>query len=362
MLGDIERKVRAGERLTFDDGVRLFRTDDLHGLIRLADAVRTARHGRRTCYIRNAHLNYSNVCAYDCEFCGFSRKEGQEGAWEMDLDAVFAWADRARFGDLDEVHVVGGVHPRLPYEYYLDLLRGLRERYPRLHLKAFAAPEIDRFAAISGKGVEAVLEDLRGAGLGSLPGGGAEVFSDRVWDLLCARKPRPARWIEIHRAWHRMGGRSTCTMLYGHVETDEERVDHLLRLRALQDETGGFMAFIPLAFQPERNRLSHLPRPTAQADIRVHAAARLLLDNFDHIKAYWVMTGLKMAQVLLSCGADDLDGTVVEERVVHMAGADSPPGVTEEELRALILDAGGEPVRRDSLYRVLEPARGTVPR
>jgi aminodeoxyfutalosine synthase len=234
------------------------------------------------------------------------------------------------------------------------MVRGLKERYPRLHVKAFTATEIDGFTRRAGKGAEEVLRELREAGLDSLPGGGAEVFSDRVWDRVCPAKTRPDRWLDIHRAWHRIGGRSTCTMLYGHIETVEERVDHLLRLRALQDETGGFTAFIPLAFQAGNNRLSHLPAPTAQTDLRVHAAARLLLDNFDHVKAYWIVTGLKMAQVLLSFGADDLDGTVVEERVLHMAGAGSPPGVPEEVLRGLIREAGRDPVRRDSLYRPLE--------
>ena len=354
MLRDVEEKVRSGGRLSFEDGVRLFRSDDLHGLGRLADLVRERKNGNRATYIRNVHLNYSNVCALDCDFCGYSRRAGQEGAWEMTLPEVFDYAARAGAEGLDEVHIVGGVHPTLPFEYYLGMLRGLRERFPRLHLKAFTATEIDRFTRLAGKGVEEVLGELRAAGLDSLPGGGAEVFSDRVWDRVCPSKTRPERWLEVHRTWHRMGGRSTCTMLYGHIETVEERVDHLLRLRALQDETGGFTAFIPLAFQAGNNRLSSLPPPTAQTDLRVHAVARLLLDNVDHIKAYWVMTGLKMAQILLSFGADDLDGTVVEERVVHMAGADSPPGVSENDLRILIREAGREPVRRDSLYRSLE--------
>jgi aminodeoxyfutalosine synthase len=354
-LRDIEEKVRAGERLTFEDGVRLFRAPDLFAVGRLANFVREKKNGHRAYYVRNMHLNYTNVCVFDCHFCSFYRKEGQEGAWEMDLEAVFAYAAKARFERLNELHIVGGVHPRLPFEYYLEMLRGLKERYPELHLKAFTATEIDHLTKISKKPADRVLVELREAGLDSLPGGGAEIFAPRVWSQICSGKARPERWLEIHRAWHRLGGRSTATMLYGHIETDEERVDHMLRLRALQDETGGFTAFIPLAFQVENNRLSRLPRPTAQTDLRVHAVARLLLDNFDHIKAYWVMTGLKMAQILLSWGADDIDGTIVEERIVHMAGAESPLGVTEEELRALIREAGREPVRRDTLYRPLEP-------
>jgi aminodeoxyfutalosine synthase len=355
-LADIEAKVETGERLSFEDGVRLFRTDDLFALGRLANRVREAKNGNRAYYVRNLHLNYTNVCAFDCSFCSFYRKEGAEGAWEMDLDTIFGYAAKARFEKLNELHIVGGVHPKLPFAYYLEMLRGLKERYPELHLKGFTATEIDHFTKISRKSAGQVLAELREAGLDSLPGGGAEIFAERVWNRICSGKARPERWLDIHRTWHRMGGRSTSTLLYGHIETDEERVDHMLRLRELQDETGGFTAFIPLAFQVENNGLKGIPKPTAQTDLKVHAVARLLLDNVDHIKAYWVMTGLKMAQILLAYGADDIDGTIVEERIVHMAGAESPLGVAEEELRALIREAGREPVRRDTLYRPLEPA------
>jgi aminodeoxyfutalosine synthase len=354
-LGDLGTKVEAGERLSFDDGVRLFRTRDLFTLGRLANLVRERKNGDRAYYVRNMHLNYTNVCVFDCSFCSFYRKEGAAGAWEMDLDTVFAYAAKARFDRLNEIHIVGGVHPKLPFSYYLEMLRGLKERYPELHLKAFTATEIDHFTKLTRKGPSEVLAQLREAGLDSLPGGGAEIFADRVWNQICSGKARPERWLEIHKAWHGLGGRSTATMLYGHIENDEERVDHMLRLRGLQDETGGFTAFIPLAFQIENNRLTGLQKPTAQTDLKVHAVGRLLLDNFDHIKAYWIMTGLKMAQILLSYGADDIDGTIVEERIVHMAGAESPLGVSEEELRALIQEAGRVPVRRDTLYRPLEP-------
>ncbi len=349
-LRDIESKVQAGERLSLDDGVRLFKTRDLFTLGRLANQVREKKNGDKTFYIRNMHLNYSNVCVFDCTFCSFYRKEGQEGAWEMDLDAIYRYAAKTKFEKLDEVHIVGGVHPKLPYRYYTEMLRGLKERYPKVHVKAFTATEIDHLAKISKKPLVELLEDLRAAGLDSLPGGGAEIFAPRVWDQVCSGKARPERWLEIHRAWHKMGGRSTATMLYGHIETDEERVDHMIRIRELQDETGGFTAFIPLTFHPEGNALSHIPKATAQTDLKVHAVARLVMDNVDHIKAYWIMTGLKTAQLLLSYGADDIDGTIVEERIVHMAGADSPLGVTEDELCALIREAGRVPVRRDTLY------------
>jgi aminodeoxyfutalosine synthase len=355
-IADIEEKVQAGERLSGEEGVRLFRTQDLFTLGRLANRVRERKNGNRGYYVKNLHLNYTNVCVFDCHFCSFYRKDGAPGAWEMDLDSIFAYAAKAHFENLNEIHIVGGVHPKLPFSYYLEMLRGLKERYPELHLKAFTATEIDHLAKIARKSAEAVLRELREAGLDSLPGGGAEIFADRVWNQVCSGKARPERWLEIHRTWHKMGGRSTATMLYGHIETDEERVDHMLRLRALQDETAGFTAFIPLAFQVENNRLSQLPKVTAQTDLRVHAVARLLMDNVDHIKAYWIMTGLKMAQVLLSYGADDIDGTILEERIVHMAGAESPLGVSEEEMRTLIREAGRDPVRRDTLYRPLEPA------
>jgi aminodeoxyfutalosine synthase len=274
----------------------------------------------------------------------------------MDLDAIFAYAARTKFERLNEIHIVGGVHPKLPYRYYLEMLRGLKERYPHVHLKAFTATEVDHLVKLSKKGLEETLRDLMEAGLDSLPGGGAEIFADRVWNQVCSGKARPERWLEIHRIAHRLGLRSTATMLYGHIETDEERVDHMLRLRALQDDTGGFTAFIPLAFHPENTRLAHIEKATVQTDLKVHAVARLVLDNFDHIKAYWIMTGLKTAQMLLSFGVDDIDGTIVEERIVHMAGAETPPGVAEADLRALIREAGRVPVQRDTLYRALEPA------
>ncbi len=352
-LRELEDKIRAGERLSFEDGVRLFKTRDLFTLGRLANAAREKRHGDRTFYVKNMHLNYSNVCVFDCKFCAFYRREGQEGAWEMDLDTVFAYAAKTQFEKLDEIHIVGGVHPKLPYRYYLEMLRGLKERYPHVHLKAFTATEIDHLVKLSKKPLSDTLLELQEAGLDSLPGGGAEIFAKRVWDEVCSGKAKPDRWIEIHRVAHQLGLRSTSTMLYGHIETDEERVDHMLRLRALQDETGGFTAFIPLAFHPANTELANIPPATVQTDIKVHAVARLLLDNIDHIKAYWIMTGLKTAQLLLSYGVDDIDGTIVEERIVHMAGAESPLGVAEAELHALICEAGRTPVRRDSLYRVV---------
>ena len=350
MLHEIEAKLRAGARLTREDGIALFQTDDIYTLGRLANEQRERRHGDRTTYVRNMHLNYSNVCVHSCTFCAFARREGQEGAWEMSVKEAVAYAENGGLDQLSELHIVGGIHPKLPYAYYTDLLRALKRRFPHAHLKAFTAVEIEHLGRIGKRPIEQVLGDLRKAGLDSLPGGGAEIFARRVWDRICSKKTSPEAWINIHRTAHRLGLRSTSTMLYGHIETAEERVDHMLALRALQDETGGFTAFIPLAFQAENTQMADVPEPTAHVDMKVHAAARLLLDNIEHIKAYWVMTGLPMAQLLLSYGADDLDGTIIEERIAHMAEAESPAGVTEERLRALITEAGREPVLRDSLY------------
>lgn len=352
-LAEIEEKVGAGARLTFDDGLRLFRTPDLFALGRLAHSVRERLHGNQAYYVKNLHLNYSNLCIHACRFCGFYRKPGQEGGWEFTVEEAVRYAEAHGAAEAREVHIVGGVHPKLPYEYYTDLVRAVKARFPHLHVKAFTAVEIDHIARIGGRTIEETIRDLRDAGVDSLPGGGAEIFAREVWEQVCSTKTPPERWLEIHHAAHRLGLRSTATMLYGHIERDEHRVDHMLRLRELQDETDGFTAFVPLAFQTDHNEISHLPPPTAQLDLRVHAAARLLLDNFEHIKAYWIMTGLSMAQILLGFGADDLDGTIAEERVVHMAGATSPPGVTEARLCRLVREAGCEPVERDSLYHAV---------
>jgi aminodeoxyfutalosine synthase len=346
----IAARVARGERLSFDDGVWFFRDADLLDLGALANRVREARHGRRAYYVRNLHLNYSNVCVLDCAFCAYGRKRGQPGAYEMALEEVWKKAEVIPRAGIREVHVVGGLHPDFPFDYYRDLLRGLKARHPGAHLKAFTAVEIDHFCRIAGKPAEAILATLRDAGLDSLPGGGAEIFAERVRGRLCAHKTDGDRWLAIHRAAHRLGIRSTATMLYGHIETIEDRVDHLLRLRALQDETGGFTAFVPLAFLPRRTRLGNLPGPTAQDDVRAIAVARLLLDNVDHVKTYWVMTGVKLAPVCLHVGADDLDGTIVEEKIAHMAGSGGPGGLSRDDLIRLIREAGREPVERDALY------------
>jgi aminodeoxyfutalosine synthase len=353
-IADLEEKARAGQRLSAEEGVRLYQTSDLATLHRAADSVRQRRHGRKAFYVVNMHLNYSNVCVDSCMFCAFAKKDDQAGAYEMDLDEVF---ERARIlADVPgaEVHIVGGLHPRYPYRYYVDMIRGLSERYPNLHIKCFTAVEIDHLARLSGRTWEQVLADLKEAGMDSMPGGGAEVLTDRVRRKLCADKISSDEWIHIHRLAHRMGIRSNATMLFGHIERADERIEHMMKLRALQDETGGFMAFIPLRFHPANTRLQKLPMASDADVLRNIAVARLMLDNFAHIKAYWTQVGLETARDAMRCGADDFDGTVVDERITHFAGAKTPVGVTEERIWSLIREGGFLPVRRDSWYNELE--------
>jgi len=352
----IRDKVCAGEPLDQEDGLALFRHPNLIELGQLANEVRERRHGQRTYFNRNMHINATNVCLASCRFCSFARtKPGDEGAYTMSLDE--AWGrlrKRLAAGDpITEIHIVNGLNDGLPFSYYTELLAGLKRLAPAVHLKAFTAVEIHFFAQHFGMAVPVVLQRLRAAGLDSLPGGGAEIFAERVRRKICADKCDAEQWLDVHRTAHRMGLRSNCTMLYGHIETDEERVDHLLALRALQEETGGFQCFIPLAFHPEDNDLSRLPAPTGVEDLRTFAVARLLLHNIPHIKAYWVMLGLKTAQTAQWFGADDLDGTVQEERIYHMAGADTPERLEVRELVHLIEQAGRVPAERDTLYNVL---------
>jgi aminodeoxyfutalosine synthase len=350
-MEELVAKVERGERIAPEEALRLFAWDDIHSLGRLANAIRERKNGAYAYYVKNMHLNYTNVCVHACKFCGFARKLNEtEGAWQMDLEQVLAQAESAAAQNLTEVHIVGGLNPRYPYEFYPAMLRKIRDRYPKLHIKAFTATEIDFISKIGKRSWESTLRDLQAAGLNSLPGGGAEVFSKRVWDEICDRKTSPEKWLQIHELAHRLGLRSTATLLYGHVETIEERVEHMRLLRDLQDRTGGFTAFIPIAFQPERNDLAHLGRTTALDDLRTHAVARIFLDNFEHVKAYWVTLGPKMAQVMMSFGADDIDGMIVVERIMHMSGAAVPNGLQEEKLVHILREAGRIPVQRDSVY------------
>jgi aminodeoxyfutalosine synthase len=350
----VAEKVLAGERLAFEDGLTLYESDDLPGLGLLANVVRERKNGDLAYFIVNRHINYTNICVNRCRFCAFSRSPGEEGAYLLSVEQCLEKAAGFHDGRVSEFHIVGGLHPELRLDYGERLLRGLKERFPRVHLQAFTAVEIAHFARQDGIPVEDCLRRLKAAGLGSLPGGGAELFSPRVRSLLCPKKLSPDGWLEVMRAAHRLGLRSNATLLYGHIETPDEIVSHLLRLRELQDETGGFLAFIPLAFHPEHTALESETEPTTACDdLRALAVARLMLDNFPHIKAFWIMLGLKLAQVALSFGADDVDGTVVEERITHAAGAQTPEGVSAAELVALIREAGRQPVERDTLYEIL---------
>lgn len=354
-LADLYRKVAEGERLTFHDGVRLFRSRELMAIGAMANAVRERKNGNAAYFVRNMHLNPTNVCTVDCRFCGFYRpyREKDRG-WTWTLEHCLAEVRKNLRDAITEVHIVGGHNPDYPYEFYLDLVRGIHEVRADLHVKAFTCAEYDFFARRFQKDLDAVLEDFKAAGVDSLPGGGAEVLVERVRREIYPKKISAERWLEVAKAAHRHGLRSNATLLYGHVETIEERIEHLCRLRALQDETGGFMCFIPLAFHPENTALSHLPGPTGFDDLMTIAVARLMLDNFDHVKAYWIMISPRIAQIGLNMGADDIDGTVVEEKIVHMAGATTPVGLTVDQLLRLVRDAGREPIQRDSVYNVVK--------
>jgi aminodeoxyfutalosine synthase len=351
-LRPLAAKVRAGDRLDEADALTCLATPHLLHLGRLADAVRRELHGDVAYYNLNRHINPTNVCVYtyNCKFCGFAALPGEDHAWEMTHEEVYRRAGEQGGHQATEFHIVGGLHPDLSLDWYLEMLRGLKERFPGAHLKAFTAIEIGWFAKREKLSIEEVLSRLRDAGLGSLPGGGAEIFHSEVREIICDGKLDADEWIEVHRTAHRMGIQSNCTMLYGHVERPEHKVDHLLRLRALQDETGGFNAFIPLAYHPENNYMGLKYHTTGTDDLRHVAASRLVLDNVPHVKAYWVMLTPKIAQVALSFGADDVDGTVVEERIYHMAGAETDQQLPRGELERIVRRAGFEPVERDTLY------------
>jgi aminodeoxyfutalosine synthase len=353
-LGDISEKLRSGERLSFDDGVRLFACPDLLALGWLANREREKRHDARTYYNFNIRLEATNVCVASCLFCSFARlRPGDRGSYTMSLEQTWdKLRDRAH-QPLTEIHVVNGLHPDLPFDYYLEMLRGFKRIRPGIHLKCFTAVEVAFFADLYKMSDEQVLRQLQDAGLDSLPGGGAEIFAERVRRKICHDKCGADRYLEIHRTAHALGMRTNVTMLYGHIETNEERVDHMLRARALQDESGGFQAFIPLAFHPDNNQMRKLPAPSATDTLRVHAVSRLMLDNIPHVKAFWIATGVEVAQLSLWFGVDDLDGTVQEEKIYHMAGARTPEAMTTTAIRRLIRAAGRDPVERDTLYNVV---------
>ena len=349
----ISEKVRAGAPLDLDDGVFLYRYPDLLAVGALANEVRERLHQDRTYFNVNFHINPTNVCEADCKFCSFARLEPDAPqAYTMSVDEVRQKLVDRMAQPVTEIHIVNGLHPGLPFSYYLDILRSLKSLRPDIHLKAYTAVEIHYFAEKFGMSYTEVLSQLKEAGLGSLPGGGAEIFAARARNKLCRGKADAQQWLEVHEAAHALGLRTNCTMLYGTVETLEERVDHMLQLRALQDRTGGFQTFIPLAYHPENNALGKLPGPTGVDDLRTYAVGRLMLHNIPHIKAYWIMVGIKTAQIALNFGVDDLDGTVQEEKIYHMAGADTPQAISRHDLVRLIREAGRHAVERTTLYDV----------
>jgi aminodeoxyfutalosine synthase len=350
-LEPIYEKVVARERLDFDDGVALYRTGDILAVGWLANHVRERMHGDKTYFNVNRHINPTNVCVAACRLCAFGRKKDSPGAYTMALDEAFETAASGYSEAVTEFHIVGGLHPDLPFQYFLDLVSGLKQRFPQVHLKAFTMVEVAYLAQRAKLSISETLQQLKAAGVDSLPGGGAEIFADRIRHIICDHKIDGDQWLETARLAHNMGLRSNATMLYGHVENEEDRVDHLMRLRALQDETGGFQTFIPLAFHPDNTPLEHLPKTTGMLDIKQIAVGRLLLDNFAHTKAYWQMLTPKIAQIALRFGADDLDGTVIEEKIYHDAGATTPQGMRRQELVRLIREAGREPIERDTMYR-----------
>ncbi|MEI6357125.1 MAG: aminofutalosine synthase MqnE, partial [Verrucomicrobiota bacterium] len=353
-LADIAAKVEAGERLTEADAERLFATKDLNALGALADFANQRRNGRRAGYIVNRYINYSNYCILSCQFCAFSKKKRDADGFQLSSAQIVEKAREALALGITELHIVGGLHPSLPFSYYTDFLRELKALDPRLQLKCFTAIEVLHLAWLAKRSVRDTLLELKAAGLASLTGGGAEIFRKEVRSAIAKGKESAAEYLDVHRTWHQLGGRSTCTMLYGHVETVADRVDHLRQLRALQDETGGFTGFIPLPYQPDNNGIPVDHAPTGFDQLRTLAVARLYLDNFGHITAYWIGMGLKMAQVALSYGADDIHGTIVEERIFHMAGAKSPQLQTEKELVKAIREAGRTPVQRDTFYQPIK--------
>ncbi len=353
-LDAIAEKVEARQRLSFDDGVAMFAATDLLALGWIANRERERRHGARTYFNHNLRLEATNVCEASCLFCSFARlKEGMPGSHTMSVPQILDKLRQRAHEPVTEVHIVNGLHPGLPFAYYTDLLSGLKNVRPGIHLKCFTAVEIAFFADHYGKTDRQVLEELKAAGLDSLPGGGAEIFAPRVRQKICHDKCDGDRYLSIHRIAHQLGMRTNVTMLYGHIETMEERVDHLMQTRALQDDTGGLQAFIPLAFHPDNNQMRKLPPPSASETLKVHAVARLMLDNVDHIKAYWISCGVDVAQTALWFGADDLDGTVQEETIYHMAGSSTPTALSTTDIERLIWDAGREPIERDTLYNVV---------
>ena len=348
----VRKKVEAGERLSMDDGLLMYEPSvPLNEIGELANSVRERLNGNHAYYNINTHLNPTNVCVYRCSFCAFRADLREARGYLMDDQQILARGREAVDNGCTEMHIVGGLHHQKNYEWYVNVIRILHDAFPQLHLKAWTAVEINWFEFLSKKSVGDILSDMVEAGLGSMPGGGAEIFHPEVRSIICEHKADTSKWLDVHRTAHQLGLRTNCTMLYGHIEKPYHRIDHLIRLRELQDETGGFQTFIPLAFHPENTGLSHVTKPSSVLDLRTMAISRLMLDNIPHIKAYWIMLGIGTAQAALAYGADDLDGTVRHELIYHDAGATTPEELTVDQIRRLIEEAGRDPIERDTLYR-----------
>ena len=357
----IREKIARGERLSREDGLALYASTDVLGIGMLAEWTAKARHGKQIFYVSNGHINYSNFCTLSCAFCSFYRRKGKdrrEGGYEMPLEEVYHHADKIAVGGATELHVVGGLHPDFPFSYYTDMLKGIKQRHPKLGLKCFTAIEIYHLAGLAKLSPKETLIALKEAGLDSLPGGGAEILDDPLRDRICKGKESSAEWLQLHKTAHELGIPSNATMLHGHYETPEHRIDHLLQLRKTQDEAPGFLAFIPLSYHPEHNSLKVEHGPSALAELKTYAISRLMLDNFPHVKSYWVMLGVATAQMALNYGASDMDGTVLQEKIYHMAGSEVPQGLSVADLHRLIHEAGGEAVERDHLYRKIVRGSG----
>lgn len=353
-LGAIREKVEAGHRLSFEDGLALEASNDLFAIGSMANMVRERYNGNFGYYNVNTHINPTNVCVYKCDFCAFRADLDDKRAYVMNQAQILERAKSAHDRGATELHIVGGLHHKLPFSYYVDIVRWIKETYPEIHIKAYTGVEIEFFAKIARLSIREVLQELVDAGLGSLPGGGAEIFHPEVRAEVCGAKASTEVWLDVHRTAHQLGLHTNATMLYGHIDKAKHRIDHMVRLRELQDETGGFQTFIPLAFHPDNSRMDEIPKPSGVMDLKTMAISRLMLDNFPHIKAYWVMLGIKTAQVALAFGADDIDGTVVHETIYHEAGAETPQEITVNEIRRLIAEAGRIPVERDTLYHKVE--------
>jgi len=356
-LQPIVEKVEQGIRLDAQDGLTMLESHDLITIGQLAYGQKLKQSGHKVFYNVNRHLNLTNVCQSLCSFCAFGVEADHPDAYVMDKEQALQVAREADAIGATELHVVSALHPTLTFDYYLDLIKTLHQNYPQMIIQGFTAVEIEYFARISGMSIEQVLRELQAAGLEGLPGGGAEILDDSLRSVLCSKKASSQQWLDVHYQAHKLGIRTNATMLYGHIESREQRINHLITLRELQDKTGGIMAFIPLPFLPDNTSLSHITRTSAVEDLQMIAISRLMLDNIDHIKAFWIMLGIQVAQIALKFGADDLDGTVVDERIMHAAGAETARGITRDDICRLIVSAGLKPVERDTFYREVEVKR-----